>query len=128
MSQPAGQTLEDLEGHVWPAPTGEITPLVQRVHRLRRLPVASLAPADLACLIGQKVGLPWLLPLAVAHLERTAGDDFLDGDLLYALLTLPPDTWSDHPDLAQRVLGALDRLPLTPSELRLATTFRDHCR
>ncbi|MEU6994515.1 contact-dependent growth inhibition system immunity protein [Streptomyces sp. NPDC046465] len=46
--------------------------LVGLVRELRRRPVGTLEPHELARLIGQDVGLPWLLPLAVEILRDSA--------------------------------------------------------
>ncbi|MEU0909296.1 contact-dependent growth inhibition system immunity protein [Streptomyces althioticus] len=65
MSQPVDptQSLERLEGQRWPEPPEDATPLVIAVHELRRRPVGDLRSDELARLITQDVGLPWLQAL-----------------------------------------------------------------
>lgn len=78
--------------------------MVKNVHELRRRAIGKLAPDELARLIGQNVGLPWLLPLAVKILWDTAPNQaaggWYDDDLLYAVVTRSPEVWADAPELA----------------------------
>ncbi|MGW1064863.1 contact-dependent growth inhibition system immunity protein [Streptomyces aureus] len=100
-------SLEELEGFRWPAPPADSTPMVRNVHELRRRPVASLEPHELARLIGQDVGLRWLLPPAVEILRETAPRQaeggWFDDDLLYAVVTRKPAVWAAAPDLAHEL-------------------------
>ncbi|MFB7248867.1 hypothetical protein CW362_30275 [Streptomyces populi] len=102
-----GGSLEELEGLRWPAPPADSTPMVRNVYELRRRPVATLEPHELARLIGQDVGLPWLLPLAVEILRDTAprqGEGGrLDDDLLYAVVTRKPEVWATAPEPAREL-------------------------
>ncbi|MFF1379120.1 contact-dependent growth inhibition system immunity protein [Streptomyces sp. NPDC058308] len=102
-----GSSLEELEGRRWPAPPADATPMVRNVHELRRRPVGTLEPHELARLIGQDVGLPWLLPLAVEILRDTAPKQveggWFDDDLLYAVVTRKPEVWVAAPELAREL-------------------------
>ncbi|MFD8895490.1 contact-dependent growth inhibition system immunity protein [Streptomyces sp. NPDC059558] len=108
------QTLEALEGDIWPEPPAESTTLVKAVYRLRRRPVGELTAYELGRLIGQDVGLPWTLPLALEILRETAPDQndggFYDDDLLSAVLTRRAETWTAHPDSARELRQILDAL------------------
>ncbi|KAA0930466.1 contact-dependent growth inhibition system immunity protein [Streptomyces apricus] len=73
------RSLEQLEGRRWPEPPEDTTAMVKNVHELRRRPVGTLAPDELARLIGQDVGLPWLLSLAVKILKDTASKQATGG-------------------------------------------------
>ncbi|MEU9162544.1 contact-dependent growth inhibition system immunity protein [Streptomyces sp. NPDC048424] len=105
------RTLEDLEGDVWPEPPAESTSLVKAVYRLRRLPVGELTAYELGRLIGQDVGLPWTLPLALEILRETApaqnDGGFYDDDLLSAALTRKAETWAAHPALTREMRNIL---------------------
>ncbi|TPQ20228.1 hypothetical protein FGD71_021420 [Streptomyces sporangiiformans] len=85
--------------------------MVKNVHELRRRAIGTLAPDELARLIGQNVGLPWLLPLAVEILRDTAPNQaaggWYDDDLLYAVATRNPEVWADAPELAQDLKAAV---------------------
>lgn len=88
--------------------------MVKAVHELRRRPVGTLEADELARLITQDVGLPWLLPLAVEILRDTApgqaAGGWYDDDLLYAVVTRKPEVWGDHPESARELKEALDML------------------
>ncbi|WP_327436601.1 MULTISPECIES: contact-dependent growth inhibition system immunity protein [unclassified Streptomyces] len=104
-------SLEELEHKSWPAPPLDSTGLVRTVHALRKRPIQSLDPYELGRMIGQDVGLPWLLPLAVEILRDTAEEQaeegFYDDALLTAVLTRSPETWRAMPDIASEVQGIL---------------------
>ncbi|MFC4499889.1 MULTISPECIES: contact-dependent growth inhibition system immunity protein [Streptomyces] len=73
------RSVEDLEGSL------------RSVHELRKHPIKNLSVEDLRRLIGQDVGLRWLLPVALDFLRETAPDEavtgWYDDDLLSAVLT-----------------------------------------
>lgn len=85
--------------------------MVKNVHDLRRSPVGGLQPHELARLIGQDVGLPWLLQLAVEILRdtapRQAAGGWYDDDLLYAVVTRRPEVWANAPGLAAELKEAV---------------------
>ncbi|MFJ8842146.1 contact-dependent growth inhibition system immunity protein [Streptomyces cyaneofuscatus] len=97
-------SLEQLEGFEWPAPPADATGLVTAAHNLRKRPIGSLNAHELGRLIGQDIGLPWLLPVAVNILRETVADQrltgFYDDDLLTAVLTRKSNVWRSHPQLA----------------------------
>ncbi|WP_328873150.1 contact-dependent growth inhibition system immunity protein [Streptomyces sp. NBC_00287] len=101
------RSLEQLEGQRWPDPPEDTTHLVKNVHELRRRPIGTLETHELARLIGQDVGVPWLLPLAVKILRDAAPNHvaggLYDGDLLYAVVSVRPEVWADAPDLARKL-------------------------
>ncbi|MFF7414208.1 contact-dependent growth inhibition system immunity protein [Streptomyces lydicus] len=123
------RSIEELEGSTWPDPPEGSTSLVTSVHALRRRPVGDLTPEELARLIGQNVGLPWLLPLALEFLRDTAphqaAGGWYDDDLLSAVLTRKADVWSASPELAHQVDGILNVLTdLSPHIQRDIRRFR----
>lgn len=82
-----GPTLDDLEGIVWCEPNYHSS-LVETCHRLRKKPIADFTPADLRIMIGQRIGLPHLLPKAIALLESDPllNAFYYPGDLLAAAI------------------------------------------
>ncbi len=96
--------------------------LVTTCHRLRRKPLRELSVEDLRILIGQRIGLLWLIPLAVEVLEAEplAEGDFYPGDLLAAVLRVGPDFWVGEPEWYQRIRSVLSRIPAVPKELNEA--------
>lgn len=98
------KTLTMLEGRDWGPPTHSSS-LVRRCHELRHVPIGSLDAEGLRMLIGQNIGLSWLMPLAVAMLEDEpfVSGDFYEGDLLAAVLRADPSWYAQTPDIAARV-------------------------
>ncbi|MFH8885119.1 contact-dependent growth inhibition system immunity protein [Streptomyces californicus] len=117
------KTLEQLEGIQWPAPPPNATALVNAAHELRKLPVGSLDAHGLSRLIGQDIGIPWLLPIALNILHRTAHDhslrEFYDDDLLTAALTRTAHVWRSNPRWVTKmkeIIAALDDTSLYVQE------------
>jgi hypothetical protein len=117
------QSLQELEQSDWgEADTGE-TSLIQDCLRLHRIPIRDLTVHDLVTLVGQKIGLPWLVPLALERLRKEPLTEgfYYPGDLLHAVLTAESSFWGNHPqwraeirDIAQCTLTRLHSL--TPEE------------
>ncbi|PHQ36104.1 contact-dependent growth inhibition system immunity protein [Rhodopirellula bahusiensis] len=105
MSQTLDKTLTELEGNDWGDPTFD-SHLVATVHPLRHKPIGHFTIEDLRITIGQSVGLPHLMPIAVARLESKplAEGDFFPGDLLRNVLSLDDTFWDSHDDLLTRML------------------------
>ena len=105
----ADQTLDELEGVAWGPPTYESS-LVTNVHRLRRVPLKQYRLEDLRLMIGQQVGVKYLVPRALDHLEAhpLASGDFYPGDVLAAVARLPDAFWSTHRQLIPRAIRAID--------------------
>ncbi|MGH8706949.1 MAG: contact-dependent growth inhibition system immunity protein [Burkholderiales bacterium] len=103
-------TLEELERSNWGEPTYQ-SHLVTECHRLRRVQLRLLTLEDLRILIGQSIGLQFLVPLAVKQLQRNplAEGDFFPGDLLCALLRVEPEFWEGHTDARNQVAAISER-------------------
>jgi hypothetical protein len=113
------RSLQDLEGSDWGEPPAS-SYLVTTCYRLRRTPIREFSVEDLRIMIGQEIGLDYLVPLA---LQRLAEDplihgDFFPGDLLKNVVSLPINFWDAHLELqreaaavavhAAEILGALE--------------------
>ena len=115
------KSLQELEGKDWGEPTYD-SHLVTECHRLRRVPLRQFTAENLRIMIGQQIGLPHLIPLALEFLRDepfTAGN-FYDGDLLAAVLRADSRFWVASPMLraeaariAQRALSLLPSLDET---------------
>ncbi|WP_223147802.1 contact-dependent growth inhibition system immunity protein [Actinotalea sp. JY-7885] len=106
-------SLEELEGDRWGEPPPGSTFLITRVTQLRRVPVGSLDTEGLRIMIGQGVGLPVLIPRALAVLRRDplAHGDFYPGDLLAAVVRKYDDwksTVDDPEGELRRIVHAID--------------------
>lgn len=122
------KSLEQLDGEIWPQPPEDATSMVKNIHELRRRPIGTLEPHELARLIGQNIGLVWLLPLAVETLQEAAPGQaqggFFDEDLLYAAVTRSPDVWKKTPELARELKSTLTKMTeLSPYSEREVNQF-----
>ena len=100
------RTLEQLEACPWPAPEGDSTLMVERCHALRKVPIGHLSPADLRLLLGQDIGVRFLMPLALDLLESDPliEAEYYPGDLLHAAMSIPGDYWNSHAVEKQRLV------------------------
>jgi hypothetical protein len=82
-------------GEDWPSA------LVCTCKRLYEKPLQDFTIEDLRIMIGQRIGLEFLVPMALERLAENpfAHGDYYPGDLLMNLLRLPVDYWHKHPDL-----------------------------
>lgn len=115
MSRPSDQdrTLDELDPPAWGAPDYD-SHLVISCHRLRSVPIGTLGAEDLRLLIGQGIGLPWLLPLALDKVEADplAEGDFYPGELLACILQVPAGFWSrGWSDRLKAVVASLEPVP-----------------
>ncbi|WP_406643133.1 contact-dependent growth inhibition system immunity protein [Amycolatopsis sp. WGS_07] len=106
-------SLQQLENSARADPPTGATRLIETVHRLRRKPIALLTAEDVRLLLGQRVGVPFLVPRALAMLEQDPlrEGDLYPGDLLASTLRVPPSHWQthhDHLDRLERILSTLD--------------------
>ncbi len=113
------QTLEALEGVVWDAP-GDVSYLVTTCHALRRKPLGDFSVEDLRIMIGQGLGLPYLLPLALDVLEQDpwAEGDYYPGDLLASVLRVERGFWAQAPQLGARLRALVARLDDIPQDMQ----------
>jgi len=120
------KTLEVLEGVVWDAPDPDSC-LAATCHALRRKPLGDFSVEDLRVMIGQGLGLPHLLPLALAVLEQNpwAEGDYYPGDLLASVLRVERDFWKQAPQLWGRFQTLVARLEDIPQDMQESiTAFR----
>lgn len=124
------QSLEEIEGDVWGDPPADATRLIATVHELRRRPVDQLGVEDMRVLIAQRVGLDVLVPRALTRLEQDplAEGDFYPGDLLVAVIRVPPPYWQSHASAAARlrpIVAAVDLDELDAETRAEVVAFRD---
>lgn len=104
------RTLEELDAFPSVDLDGD-SYLISEVRRLLAVPLKQLRIEDLRLLIGQSVGLKYLVPVALDHVEEhpLAAGDFYPGDLLKNVTDVPETFWNDHPALRERLVHALRR-------------------
>ena len=91
------KTLEFLEKDFWGKPNYN-SHLVTRCHELRKIPLDSFTTEDLRIMIGQQIGLDYLIPLAleVLTINLFAEGDFFEGDLLKNVLAIETNFWNEN--------------------------------
>ena len=96
------KSIEQLEKSIWPDTTFP-TRLVERCHHYRRIPIKDLSIEQLRTLIGQNIGLPYIIPLALDILTENmlAEGGLYEGDLLNAVLTSDKTFWDTNKSLSQ---------------------------
>ncbi|WP_334541242.1 contact-dependent growth inhibition system immunity protein [Streptomyces sp. B21-079] len=117
------RSLEELERDRWPTPSTEASRLVATVHALRCRPIGELTVEDMRLLIGQDVGLAYLLPLALEVLrdDPMAEGDMYEGDLLAAVLTRSPAVWNEWSELGRELGVIVSELTDLPQSLMQET-------
>ena len=91
------KTLENLEKIYWDNPSHD-SHLIKRCHELRKIPLDSFTTEDLRIMIGQQIGLHYLIPLALETLtiDLFAEGDFFEGDLLKNFLSIETEFWGNN--------------------------------
>jgi hypothetical protein len=101
------KSLQELEGQDWGDPTYN-SHLVTECHRLRRVPLQDFSAGNLRIMMGQQIGLPYLIPLAIECLrdDPLLEAEFYCGDLLVSTLKVDPQFWlaySEYYPLVQKI-------------------------
>lgn len=124
------KTLENLEQDIWSEPSFESS-LVIDCHRLRKVPLNELTPANLNRLIGQSIGLDYLIPLAIEELGKNITVDayYYPGDLLLTVKSIKKEFWHENDSLLKDINNLIatnqDLLiqeELNPDQIKLDTT------
>jgi len=95
------KSLENLEKKDEGIPSPEYTNLVNRVLKLRKVPLTQFSVEDLRLMIGQNEGLSYLITLSLDILKDDlfAEGGFFPGDLLQNVLKVPASFWKEHEEL-----------------------------
>lgn len=98
------KSLQELENCDWGEPTYN-SHLVATCHKLRRIPLKQFNIENLRIMIGQNIGLKFLVPLALKqlHAQPLAQGDFYPGDLLVSLLRIEKKFLRQYPDYCKDI-------------------------
>ena len=104
------KTLTELENNDW-GETDSDSYIEQACFRLRKKKIGELDIEDLRILIGQGVGVPFLLPIALTILESNplAEGRHYKGDLLCSVLQLGPEFHSKNKKIKPMLLNIISR-------------------
>ncbi|ARN70403.1 hypothetical protein BST91_01400 [Nonlabens tegetincola] len=91
------KSIEQLENDYWTDDIEFPSGLVINCHKYRKIPIKDLTIEQLRLLISQKIGLEFLIELALEKLNQNilAEGDFYEGDLLQAVSTIPTEIWNE---------------------------------
>lgn len=104
------KSLEELEGNFWGDPAPGSTRLVQNCHAFRKIHLSALSIEEMRILIGQNIGLEFLIPMAIQELQGNvlAAGDFYEGDLLLAVLNSDRGFWKGNVEFWANVCGIVE--------------------
>jgi len=93
------KTIENLENDKWRINNIDST-LVKKTSELRKVPLSEFTIENLRIMIGQQIGLDFLIPLAIEALckDLYAEGDFFEGDLLQNVLQVKAEFWKNNMD------------------------------
>lgn len=92
-----GKSIEELENDYWEdSDFGSY--VVQISQRARKKPLSQLSKEEIRLLIGQKIGLRYLIPIALSILREDplVEVSYFEGDLLLQLLHLSEEDWKHN--------------------------------
>lgn len=104
------KTLEQLEHDYWGTPNYS-SHLVVTCHELRKKPLKLFEIEDLRIMIGQNIGLKYLIPMALDKLSQNilAEGDMYEGDLLTNVLNSDKKYWLENMDQWQRAVELFNK-------------------
>jgi hypothetical protein len=100
------KSLESLEKNTWPAlSSDEGSYLIKTCNSLRKKQLQDFTTEDLRIMIGQEIGLYFLIPLAIETLTDNllAEGDMYEGDLLKNVLEVDTKFWDDNKNYWQQL-------------------------
>ncbi len=99
--------------------TTDSSALVTTCLTLYEKPLKDFTVENLRVMIGQSIGLEFLLPLAIELLQENpfVEGDYFPGDLLSVVMQVEPSFWQTHPDLYWSVSEIVAGLPSIMSDL-----------
>ncbi len=101
----ASKCLEELEGRKLERPEYDSN-LIKECVRLWSVPISELSIENLRMLIGQNLGLKYLVPVALDILSENpfVAGNMYKGDLLVNLVKIPDDFWRSNLELNNQLV------------------------
>jgi len=92
------KSIEQLEKDIWKNLSEFPTDMVEKCYRYRKISIAELTNEQIRLLISQKIGVEYLIGIALEKLERNIliECDFYEGDLLMAVSCLSTEFWNEN--------------------------------
>ena len=105
------KSLESLEKNIWPSINyEEESYLVGTCNKLRKIQLKDFEVEDLRVMIGQDIGLKFLLPLALEELNKDilVEGDYYPGDLLSTVLNSDKGFWKENPNYKNELIAIIE--------------------
>ena len=92
------KSIEQLENDYWKEPSEFPTNLVKRCFEYRKIKVSELTIEQIRLLISQKIGIEFLIGIALEKLEQNiiVEGDLYEGDLLDSVSKVPTEFWNKN--------------------------------
>lgn len=93
----SNKSIEELENDYWEDSDFD-SYVVQTCQKARKKPISKLSDEEIRLLIGQKIGLKYLIPIALSIVKENLFVEitFFEGDLLVQLLRLLYSDWKEN--------------------------------
>ncbi len=100
------KSLENLEKDIWPSLNAdEGSHLIKTCNSLRKKQLQDYKTEDLRIMIGQEIGLYFLMPIVIETLTKNlfAEGDMYEGDLLKNVLEIDTKFWDNNKNYWQQL-------------------------
>jgi hypothetical protein len=123
------KTLEQLEKDIWENPIGE-TFLITRCCELRKKKLEDFTIENLRIMIGQQIGLQYLIPIAIEKLQHNpmAMGDFYEGDLLRNVLRINTEYWNENKEYWQKMKEIIKEIDFEICEIKSDLSKFNYCK
>lgn len=125
------KSLECLEKKTWPAlNSDEGSYLIKTCNSLRKKQLKDFTTEDLRIMIGQEIGLYFLMPLAIETLINNlfAEGDYYEGDLLKSVLDVDTKFWDDNKDYWLKIYELIKNRRKEIKEMEFNLSKFDNCK
>lgn len=125
------KSLESLEKDVWPdLSKDEGSYLIKTCNALRKKPILEFSIEDLRIMIGQEIGLSYLIPRAIEELtvDLFAEGHMNEGDLLKNILEINTQFWDDNKQYWQQLNSLIKDRRLEISKMKFDTSKFDNSK
>ena len=102
------KSIEELENNYWEEPEFK-SGLTMMCYRARKKKISELTEDEIITLIGQKIGLKYLLPVAAKKVEKYLEvlDEFYSSNLLDSIYNLEKLDWNGNEKIKEKLLMLL---------------------
>ena len=125
------KSLESLENKTWSVlSSDEGSYLIKTCNSLRKKQLQDFTTEDLRIMIGQEIGLCFLMPLAIETLTDNlfAEGDMYEGDLLKNVLDVDTKFWDDNKNYWQQLDDLIKDKRHEIKEMKFDISKFDNCK